>query len=80
MCKRRKLKNSPNKLLLYLGYFIVASVSCEVTKRQESPPGAPGAQGAEHLPPAQVVIPGAWGPCSAGSLLLPLPLLLPCMC
>ena len=40
------------------------------------------AQPVEHLPSALVVIPGSWGqvphwaPCSAGSLLLPLPLML----
>ena len=41
------------------------------------------AQLVEHLPPAQVVIPGSWDgalswtTCSAGSLRLPLPLPLP---
>jgi len=35
------------------------------------------AQWVEHLPSAQVMIPGSWAPCSAGSLLLSLPLPLP---
>ena len=45
--------------------------------------GAWLAQPVEHLPSAQVMILGSWdqtppwAPCSGGSLLLPLPLLLP---
>ena len=44
--------------------------------------GAQVAQSVKHLPLAQVVIPGSWepphwAPCLVGSLLPPLPLLLP---
>ena len=52
----------------------------EIPAKETSPGDAWVAQTIKHLPLAQVMIPGPWnpaphwGPCSAGSLLLPLPL------
>ena len=61
----------------------ISALKFSKDNKDEEGRGAWVAQSVKHLPSAQLIITGSWdrahhrAPCSVGSLLLPLPLLLP---